>query len=79
VPGGGLSLDHSRWIRSPPHFFLPVRVLSRVFRGKFVDGLRQACQRKQIAFHSDLQPLANEKAAFDNSTWPTLIIPTGPL
>src|SRR5579885_3012672 len=36
VPGGGLSLDRSRWIRSPPHFFLPVRVLSRVFRGKFV-------------------------------------------
>lgn len=62
VPGGGLSLDHSRWIHSPPHFFLPVRVLSRVFRGKFVAGLRQAFQRKQIAFHGELQPLANEKA-----------------
>ncbi len=62
VPGGGLSLDHSRWIRSPPHFFLPVRVLSRVFRGKFVAGLRQAFHRKQIAFHGQLPPLANEKA-----------------
>jgi Putative transposase/Transposase zinc-binding domain len=61
VPGGGLSLDHSRWIRSPAHFFLPVRVLSRVFRGKFVAGLRQAFHSKQLAFHGDLQPLANEK------------------
>jgi hypothetical protein len=62
VPGGGLSLDHSRWIRSPPHFFLPVRVLSRVFRGKFVAGLRQAFHGKQLAFHGELEPLANEKA-----------------
>lgn len=62
VPGGGLSLDHSRWIRSPPHFFLPVRVLSRVFRGKFVAGLRQAFQFNQLAFHGALQPLANQKA-----------------
>jgi hypothetical protein len=62
VPGGGLSLDHSRWIRSPPHFFLPVRVLSRVFRGRFVAGLRQAFHGKQLAFHGELEPLANEKA-----------------
>jgi hypothetical protein len=62
VPGGGLSLDHSRWIRSPSHFFLPVRVLSRVFRGKFVAGLRQAFHGKQLAFHGELQPLANEQA-----------------
>src|SRR5271169_7062056 len=45
VPGGGLSPDHSQWIRSAPRFFLPVRVLSRVFRGKFVAGLRRAFQR----------------------------------
>jgi hypothetical protein len=62
VPGGGLSPDHSRWIRSLPHFFLPVRVLSRVFRGKFVAGLRQAFHAKQLAFRGELQPLANEKA-----------------
>jgi hypothetical protein len=66
VPGGGLSPDHSRWIRSPPHFFLPVRVLSRVFRGKFVAGLQQAFHGKHLAFHGELQPLANKKtfAAF---------------
>ncbi len=39
-----------------------MRVLSRVFRGKFVAGLRRAFHQKQIAFHGDLQPLANEKA-----------------
>jgi hypothetical protein len=62
VPGGGLSLDHSRWIRSPPHFFLPVRVLSRIFRGKFVAGLRQAFHGKRLAFYGGLKPLATEKA-----------------
>jgi hypothetical protein len=62
VPGGGLSPDHSQWIRSAPRFFLPVRVLSRVFRGKFVAGLRRAFQRKQLVFFGQCQPLANEKA-----------------
>src|SRR6185437_4956544 len=42
VPGGGLSLDGTRWVGSRPHFLLPVRVLSRVFRGKFLAGLRAA-------------------------------------
>lgn len=42
VPGGGLSMDGSRWIACKPGFFLPVRILSRVFRGKFIDLLRRA-------------------------------------
>jgi hypothetical protein len=42
VPGGGLSPDRTRWTRSAPRFFLPVEVLSRVFRGKFLAGLRAA-------------------------------------
>lgn len=42
VPGGGLSRDGTCWIGSRPDFFLPVRVLSRVFRGKFLAGLRAA-------------------------------------
>jgi len=41
IPGGGLSSDGSRWISCRPGFFLPVRVLSRVFRGKFIDRLRK--------------------------------------
>jgi len=42
VPGGGLSPDGSRWIGCEPGFFLPVRVLSKVFRGKFIVLLKQA-------------------------------------
>jgi hypothetical protein len=42
VPGGGLSFDRTCWVGSRPDFFLPVRVLGRVFRGKFLAGLRAA-------------------------------------
>lgn len=38
VPGGGLSTDQEHWVHSQQHFFLPVRVLSLVFRGKFIAG-----------------------------------------
>ena len=46
VPGGGLSPDATRWVASPSHFFLPVRVLSRVFRGKFLAGLREGVPQR---------------------------------
>src|SRR6266851_2130605 len=42
VPAGGLSLDQTHWVKSRCRFFLPIRVLCRVFRGKFVAGLRLA-------------------------------------
>ena len=49
VPAGGLAPDHDRW-QHPPHagFFLPVKVLSRVFRGKFVEALRRAYDRGDL-------------------------------
>src|ERR1700752_4717295 len=50
VPGGGLSPDRQRWIHSQQHFFLPVRVLSRVFRGKFVAGLKQLFHKRRLRF-----------------------------
>jgi hypothetical protein len=62
VPGGGLSPDHQRWIASGAHFFLPVKVLSRVFRGKFVDGLRRLARNGRLAFHGECLPLANPRA-----------------
>ena len=62
VPGGGLSPDHLRWIRSPNHFFLPVKVLSKVFRGKFVAGLRRAFRQHKLVFFGVCRPLAREKA-----------------
>src|SRR6516165_6489295 len=50
IPAGGLSLDHTRWVKSPNRFFLPLKVLSTVFRGKFVAGLQQAFQNRQRGF-----------------------------
>lgn len=62
VPAGGLSKDHSHWKRtSSPRFFLNVDVLSRVFRGKFKDALKEAFQRHQISFHGQLSHLADGK------------------
>src|SRR6266568_2624991 len=60
VPGGGLSPDHREWIRSPPNFFLPVKVLSRVYRGKIVAGLKRLFRQGKLAFHGTCLPLANE-------------------
>jgi hypothetical protein len=57
VTGGGLSLDGSRWAAGRDDFFLPVRVLSRVFRGKFLSGLRAAFKRGKLRFPGDLATL----------------------
>jgi hypothetical protein len=59
VPGGGLSPDGSRWIACQPDFFLPVRVLSRVFRGKFLALLRNAFDQGKLSFHGKLSVLAD--------------------
>ena len=63
VPSGGLSPDHQQWVHpSCSSFFLPVKVLSRVFRGKFVDGLKRAFHRGNLVFPGPLRPLVQEKA-----------------
>jgi hypothetical protein len=59
VPGGGLSPDGARWVACPDGFFLPVKVLSPVFRGKFLAGLRAAFDRGKLAFHGKLAALAD--------------------
>jgi hypothetical protein len=61
VPAGGLSLDHSRWVRSRDNYFLPKGVLRKIFRGKFVDALEQAFQNGQLRFEGDLKLLAQPK------------------
>jgi Putative transposase len=48
VPGGGLSPDGERWIACRPGFFLPVRVLSRLFRRPFLEALEDAHRRGQL-------------------------------
>jgi hypothetical protein len=61
VPAGGLSPDHTRWVRSRDNYFLPKEVLREVFRGKFVAALEQAFQNGQLRFEGDLKLLAQPK------------------
>jgi hypothetical protein len=61
VPAGGLSLDHTRWVRSPDNYFLPKAVLRKVFRGKFVAALRQAFQNGELRFPENLKLLSEPK------------------
>ncbi len=61
IPAGGLSPDHSRWIQPRYHFFLPVKVLSRVFRGKFCAGLKRFYRRKQLRCAGPAATLADPK------------------
>ncbi len=53
--------DHSRWIQSRRSFFLPVKVLSRVFRGKFTQALQRAFSEGKLGFHGTLKLLAQPK------------------
>ncbi len=64
VPGGGLSKNSQRWIAAGNRFFLPVRVLSRVFRGKFIALLKQAYERGKLKLFGNLRPLT-QRAAFE--------------
>ncbi len=64
IPAGGLSLDHSRWVHPKPGFFLPVRVLSRVFRGKFIAGLKRLFRSGKLVLAGNLKPLAKRTAFY---------------
>jgi Putative transposase/Transposase zinc-binding domain len=61
VPGGGLAPD-GRWVSCRPGFFLPVRVLSRLYRRLFLERLQAAFERKQLAFFGALGTLADPVA-----------------
>jgi hypothetical protein len=61
VTGGGLAPDGSHWVAGRDDFFLPVRVLSRVFRGKFLAGLRSAFRRGRLRFPGHLASLARPR------------------
>ena len=61
VTGGGLAPDVSPWVAGRDDFFLPVRVLSRVFRGKFLAGLRAAFERGRLRFPGHLAALAQPR------------------
>jgi hypothetical protein len=59
VPGGGLASDAQRWVRCRPGFFLPVRVLSRLFRRLFLEGLLAAHDAGQLRFFGQEAELAD--------------------
>jgi hypothetical protein len=62
VSGGGLSAGGDRWIAAKPHYFLPVKVLSRVFRNKYRALLQKAFRRGELGFYGALAPLADSRA-----------------
>jgi predicted RNA-binding Zn-ribbon protein involved in translation (DUF1610 family) len=65
VPGGGLSPDGEDWISCKPGFFLPVRVLSRLFRRRFLEELNQAHRSGQLQFFGDYAALADASTFAD--------------
>ena len=62
VPGGGLSPDGKRWVSCKPGFFLSVRVLSRLFRRRFLEALEEAHRADKLQFFGDSAELADLKA-----------------
>lgn len=65
-------MDEFSWRRARDGFFLPVKVLSKVFRGKFVAGLRRAFGAGKLSFHGELKALSNQRLfrAFVRSLYP---------
>jgi hypothetical protein len=62
VPGGGLAHDKTRWIASPESFFLSIKILSVVFRAKFLSRLEEAFQRNRLVFCGETAGLADRTA-----------------
>ncbi len=62
VPGGGLSQDGTGWVACRPGFFLHVRVLSRLFRRLFLEGLMTLHRAGDLSFYSDLAGLSEADA-----------------
>jgi hypothetical protein len=62
VPGGGISIDRSRWIAKRPDFFLPVRVLSKLFRRLMIEKLIAAHAASRLTFYNAHASLVNPTA-----------------
>ncbi len=62
VPGGGISLDGMRWVNCLPGFFMPVKLLSRMFRGKFLALVKEAHGCGELTLAGRLQPLESDRA-----------------
>ena len=67
VPGGGISPDRSRWVPSGNEYFLPVKVLSRMFRGKFLASIQRAMSSGELQLHGSIEELR------DPARWGALV------
>jgi hypothetical protein len=65
APGGGLTMDGVRWVGSRPDYFLPVQVLSRLFRGKLLAGLKTLHAEGELSCTGSLEPLAEPRCFAD--------------
>jgi hypothetical protein len=63
--GGGISLDGTRWVSAKPGFFLPVRVLSRLFRRLFLEALEDAFRENFLCFPGKIEALKEPAAFFE--------------
>ena len=63
IPGGGIAKGKSRWVQCRPGFFLPVKVLSRLFRGKFLHHMKEAFEKGKLVFSGEIEQL-NDPTAF---------------
>ncbi len=68
VPGGGVSIDGTRWVSCRPGFFLPVRGLSRLFRRLFLQSLHEAFDEGQLRFAGSLETLSDGRAFAEHLT-----------
>jgi hypothetical protein len=67
ISGGGLSLDGERWVHAHPHYLFPVKALGKVFRGKFLDGLRHLYDQGKLALPTGIpgvSPLARPECFY---------------
>ena len=78
VPGGGLSQDRKRWIGSRPKFFLPVAVLSRLFRGTFLAGLKAAYQSGELKLPESWPEPGSFRALLDRLYAKTFVVYSKP-
>ena len=61
VTGGGVALNGCRWVASPAHYLFPVQALSRMYRGKFLAGLKALFDAGKLEFHGELAALVKRK------------------
>ncbi len=71
LPGGALSFDKAKWRSTENNYLFPVKALSRVFRGKFMDYLKRSFEEKKLIFPGSIKPLGTKHGfkQLTNTLW----------